>query len=120
MALVALVFTAVVAAPQSAHAGTGKWILETMGVSIAVGTVLGASTLPFYDEPGKHIDNVAIGAAIGGLVGASLLGYGAIRGHGDNHASYREPSWPEPTPARSPRNNFPRALAYSPIVSLTW
>ncbi len=51
-------------------------IIETMGVSIAVGAVLGASTLPFYDQPGQHASNIAYGASLGAAVGIGLLIYG--------------------------------------------
>ena len=66
--------------PRDARANTGKSILETMGISIAVGTVLGASTLPFYDQPGKHLMNVAYGASAGAVVGIGVLVYGFVTG----------------------------------------
>jgi hypothetical protein len=62
-------------APRLARAGTGQIFLETMGISIAVGTVLGASTLPFYDQPGKHLMNLAYGASAGAVVGIGALVY---------------------------------------------
>jgi len=66
--------------PRQARAGSRKTILETIGASIAVGTVLGASTLPFYDQPGENLGNVLIGALVGIGVGAGILLYELIQG----------------------------------------
>lgn len=46
--------------------------LKTMGISISVGTVLGASTLPFYDQPGTHLSNLVIGASAGLVLGLGI------------------------------------------------
>jgi hypothetical protein len=59
-------------APRTARASSGKIFLETIGISTAVGTVLGASTLPFYDQPGTHLINLAYGASIGAIAGVGL------------------------------------------------
>lgn len=37
------------------------------------GAVFGVSTLSFYGEPQKHLSNVAIGAAIGLLIGSAYV-----------------------------------------------
>lgn len=66
--------------PRSARASSGNTFFETMGISIAVGTVLGASTLPFYDQPGKHVANLAYGAGAGAVVGLGVLAYGLFGG----------------------------------------
>jgi hypothetical protein len=66
--------------PRTARANSGNSFLETMGISIAVGTVLGASTLPFYDQPGKHLMNLAYGASAGAVVGVGVLTYGWLAG----------------------------------------
>ena len=50
-----------------------------MGISIAVGTVLGASTLPFYEQPSDHYSNMLIGAAAGAAVGLGILIYEWVR-----------------------------------------
>lgn len=67
-------------APRIARAHSGNSFLETMGISIAVGTVLGASTLPFYDQPGKNLMNVAYGASAGAAVGIGILVFSWITG----------------------------------------
>jgi len=46
---------------------------ETVGISTAVGTVLGASTLPFASNPGDNIGtSLTTGAAAGAIVGLGL------------------------------------------------
>lgn len=66
--------------PHEAQAGTGISILETIGVSVAVGAVLGASTLPFYDQPTSHWLNIVYGASAGALTGAGASVYGLLAG----------------------------------------
>lgn len=73
-----------VLAPRAARAESGASILETIGISIAVGTVLGASTLPFYEQPGKHLLNVAYGASAGTVAGIGILLYGWAAGASDS------------------------------------
>jgi hypothetical protein len=74
--------------PRTALASSGSSFFETMGISIAVGTVLGASTLPFYDQPGKHLMNVGYGAGAGAVVGLGLLVRGWLSGTSDSEAGY--------------------------------
>ena len=70
--------------PRIARANSGHIFLETIGISIAVGTVLGASTLPFYDQPGTHLVNLAYGASVGAVTGIGILLYGWISGPGQD------------------------------------
>ncbi len=82
---------AVLSEPRLACANSvnsGNNFLETIGISVAVGTVLGASTLPFYSQPGKHVINLAYGASLGAVAGVSTGLYGLIAG-----ASHREESY---------------------------
>lgn len=51
--------------PRPANADSGNSFFGTMGFGLAVGAVFGASTLPFYDQPGSHPMNIAYGAAAG-------------------------------------------------------
>ncbi len=60
---------------REVHAGTGSSFLEAVGVGIAVGTVLGASTLPFYEQPGKNVINLAYGASAGAILGVGAWVY---------------------------------------------
>jgi hypothetical protein len=49
--------------------------LETLGISVGVGSVLGLSTIGFYGQPHKHLGNVFIGAGAGLLVGLGIVAY---------------------------------------------
>ncbi len=49
--------------------------LETVGISAGIGTVLGASTMAFYNEPFDHFGNALIGAGVGVLAGLGVAAY---------------------------------------------
>ncbi|MEW6056883.1 MAG: hypothetical protein AB1540_09735 [Bdellovibrionota bacterium] len=49
--------------------------LETMGIATGIGTVLGLSTIAFYDEPSAHMGNALIGAGAGLIVGLGVAAY---------------------------------------------
>jgi hypothetical protein len=69
---------------REARAHSGNSFLETIGFTTAVGTVLGASTLPFYDQPGQHLENLAYGASLGAIAGLGVYLYQALSG--DSHS----------------------------------
>ena len=75
-----LIFCGILGANQlaadTARAGN---FLETVGTSVLFGTVLGASTLPFYDQPSSHMRNMVYGAAAGLTVGLGLWVYGLLQ-----------------------------------------
>ena len=99
---------ATLSAPRTACASSGNSFLETIGISIAVGTVLGASTLPFYDQPGKHLINAAYGASAGAVVGIGILAYHLIAGPSqDGFDDY----------SSQPRDEKPRAFVSASSVS---
>lgn len=50
----------------------------TVALSTVGGAVLGASTLPFYDEPGEHTKNIFYGAALGAVGGVIISAYSGI------------------------------------------
>ncbi|MGE4233598.1 MAG: hypothetical protein AB7F43_09745 [Bacteriovoracia bacterium] len=52
-----------------------KDALQTVGISTAVGTVLGVSTMAFYDAPFAHFENALIGAGAGLVVGLGIVTY---------------------------------------------
>lgn len=66
--------------PRMARANSGNAILETVGLGAAVGTVLGASTLSFYDRPADHLVNLAYGAGIGIVAGMGYLVFRSLTG----------------------------------------
>ncbi len=63
------------ATSQDAYARPRNDFLETIGISIAVGTVLGASTLPFSPTPANNLIYIAYGAAAGAVVGLGINAY---------------------------------------------
>lgn len=121
--------------PRLARANSGHIILETIGISVAVGTVLGASTLPFYDQPGKNLINLAYGASAGAVAGIGILAYEWIAGSGqDEYSDLRSRRLDnvhhlnfDSGPAIT-RNDYsaPRsgsvypAQFWTPVVSLNW
>ena len=82
------------ASAPSAHASS---FLETFGLGVAGGTVLGASTLPFYERPNAHSVNLAIGAAIGAAVGLGAYWFGRRNAaQWEIDAQEQQRSWSEP------------------------
>lgn len=122
--------------PRECHAGSGNF-LETIGVSTIVGAILGASTLPFYDQPGKHVGNIGLGAAAGSIVGLGIWVAGKWFGSDEESAQATRFRSSEFAQARSgltgpmsndlrPQNRNPLidapapALLWAPMVSLNW
>ncbi len=109
------------ATPRMARANSGNSFWETIGISIAVGTVLGASTLPFYDQPGEHVLNTGLGATAGVLTGVGILVYGLFQGKSSESL--------ESAGIFPPGQPLPRSCAFVPVhltsywmplVSVTW
>lgn len=75
--LLTLVF-ALASPPQASAMSMGDAAL-TVTVSTVAGAVLGASTLPFYEESGKHSKNIFYGAALGAVVGVMLSAYSGVQ-----------------------------------------
>ncbi len=61
---------------KKAHAAYGvQDALVTIGVATGIGTVLGLSTIAFYENPPAHLSNAAIGAGVGFIVGLGVATY---------------------------------------------
>lgn len=127
--------------PRESRASTGS-TFETIGVSTAVGTVLGASTLPFYGQPGKHLANLAYGASAGVLVGLGVALLGGVteassedgmadsgqnpksawlvRGSSHQPLNRLEAATSERSHSQLLPNCSPAADLWMPLVSLTW
>jgi hypothetical protein len=128
-----LLLGAILSAPREARARSGDHTLETIGVSIAVGTVLGASTLPFYDQPGTHLLNLVYGAAAGAVVGVGVVVSQEISGGSSNDQAGLDPAqkpvrqaaplaqakMPEPAFGTLKRP-VSATQFWTPLVSLNW
>ncbi len=113
---------------------------EAVGISTAVGTVLGLSTLPFYTEPTDHMLNIGIGMGVGFVFGLGLWVYGLVlpseassqasldlKGFRDepreNFQFYasKQISAPDSTSLwSSPRLSYSELKLWMPVVSLSW
>lgn len=132
--------------PNVAYAGTDNTFFETTGYFIALGTVLGASTLPFYEQPGSNLMNLAYGAGIGAVTGLGFAIFGrsgktsregrieldaAAEARGSAYADARGEYYPPVlSPMRTTTNLVQPVLVsaatvrpvqlWMPLVSLTW
>jgi hypothetical protein len=88
---------------------------ETLGTAGAVGLVLGASTLPFYGQPGSHWMNLGYGALAGVLVGSGIWMY--YRNH---HPDSIGSAPGAEHPAASVVVPMTTPSIHVPLVSLTW
>jgi len=78
-ALIAIVLIALGATPLKAKANSFGDAVLTVGISSAVGAVLGLSTLPFYENSGDHTRNIWIGAAVGAVIGVGFSAVSALK-----------------------------------------
>ncbi len=51
----------------------------TVAIASVAGAVLGASTLPFYEESGEHTKNIFYGAALGAVAGVLISAYAGVQ-----------------------------------------
>lgn len=51
----------------------------TVAFATIGGAILGASTLPFYEDPGDHTKNIFYGAAIGAVAGVIISAYAGVQ-----------------------------------------
>ena len=95
--------------------------IETVGIGLGGGLVLGASTLPFYNHPENHMINLAYGASLGAIVGVGFGLYYLFEGN-LNHSELTAQNERE-TPVDT---HFPQvkdllvADTSISLVSLTW
>jgi hypothetical protein len=65
----------------------------TVTVTTVAGAVLGASTLPFYEDSGKNTKNIFYGAAVGAVAGVLIAAYSGVQdGRVDDEEEAREQS----------------------------
>lgn len=51
----------------------------TVTVTTVAGAILGASTLPFYEDSGANTKNIFYGAAVGAVVGVLISAYSGVQ-----------------------------------------
>ena len=51
----------------------------TISMATVSGAILGVSTLPFYEESGKHTKNIFYGAAIGAVAGVMISALAGVQ-----------------------------------------
>lgn len=69
--------------------------VSIVGATAVGGAVLGLSTLSFVEEPGDHLKNIVVGAAIGIIIGVGLVAYMAATKNKDkfeDNAFYIQPN----------------------------
>lgn len=69
---------ALVLSPRAKAVSLGE-AATTVTVTTVAGAVLGASTLPFYEDSGKNTKNIFYGAAVGAVVGVLLSAYSGVQ-----------------------------------------
>lgn len=83
----------------------------TVAFSTLGGAVLGASTLPFYEDPGDHTKNIFYGAALGAVAGVLISAYAGVK----EGPAYEEEG---KGPAQRPRQISALAVNESPVFRL--
>ncbi|MBL7713828.1 MAG: hypothetical protein JNL01_00080 [Bdellovibrionales bacterium] len=102
----------------AASRNPGTELLETIGISVAVGAALGASTLSFYDRPAEHWANILYGAAAGGAVGMGILVHGMFDGNDSALTQRLGPGQRQGGPRSFPIPKSPTVTV--PLVSVQW
>lgn len=65
--------------PPKAKAMALSDAATTVTVTTVAGAVLGASTLPFYEDSGKNTKNIFYGAAVGAVAGVLIAAYSGVQ-----------------------------------------
>lgn len=87
-------------------------VVMLVGVSTLAGGILGASTLPFHSEPGNHVDNLYIGAAIGAVIGVGIAAWSGVS-DSENYDYGDEYEQGEPAP---PGNDYGKKPANPALI----
>lgn len=86
--------------PITARAITASEAFYTVGGGALGGAVLGASTLPFYENMGDHKQNIWAGAAVGTVVGVIIA---AASGFSETSESLDEEDAPQAMHKMAPK-----------------
>jgi len=118
---------------RPAHALTLGDAALTVSISTVSGAILGASTLPFYEDSGKHTKNIFYGAAIGAVAGVLISAVAGVkesqddeedvflkRAPADARFAFSRELKPEPTSAIQKGTPGGSPLVWSPLASLNF
>lgn len=102
----ALALILVFASIRPANAASFGDAALTVSIATATGAILGLSTLPFYEDSGKHGKNVFYGAALGAVAGVFLSAYSGVQegANGDDEEAMKKRSSPSLYSANSSQN----------------
>jgi len=71
--LLAILMVVVLLVPRSVYADAAKELFMSSAYGVLAGTLVGAASLAFTDQPGSNLKNIARGASLG-LYAGILLG----------------------------------------------
>ncbi len=77
--LIVFSFSLIISIPDAKAETTLGDSALVIAYSTVGGAVLGASTLPFYEDPGDHTKNIFYGAAIGAVIGVIISAYAGVQ-----------------------------------------
>lgn len=86
-------FLSFAAAPSSRAENSIGDAAIMVGLTTVAGAVFGASTLPFYEDPGEYKKNILYGAAIGAVAGVLISAYSGVK-EGPSYEEARLPRTP--------------------------
>jgi hypothetical protein len=107
-ALLVIGFAVVSLASRPARAEPVREFIMSCTYGVLAGTLVGAATLAFTDQPGENLNNIARGASIG-LYAGMLLGFYVVYGVSDDSAA---------DPASPPSDVGVRRQPFRPAPSL--
>jgi hypothetical protein len=73
------VLTLLLVSPKASSAASIGDAALTISMATVSGAILGVSTLPFYEESGKHTKNIFYGAAIGAVAGVMISALAGVQ-----------------------------------------
>ncbi len=81
MAIIFVISSRVQAQESSSTSSSTRHQVATIIYSGLAGAVLGLSTLSFYEEPQKNLNNISMGFALGLIVGTAYVTYKATQNY---------------------------------------
>lgn len=101
--IVSLFLSALLLTPGAKAETTFGDAALVVGLTTVAGSIIGASTLPFYEDSGAHTENILYGAAVGAVTGVLISAYAGVREVPD----YEDASNPRLAPSKLSLNEAP-------------